>query len=51
MRVVLGGRVQLSPDAWPLLVSSLVPSHSVPFAICIHAAADAGTYFICSPLF
>jgi hypothetical protein len=49
-RVVLGGRVQLSsPDVWPLLVSSLVPSCLVPFAICIHAAAD--TDFICNPLF
>jgi len=51
-RMVLGGRVRLSlPDAWPLLVSSLVPSRSAPLAVCIRVAADAGIYFVCSPLF
>jgi len=44
--MVPGGRVRLSPDAWPLPVSCLVPSRSVPVAICIRAAADAGTSFV-----
>jgi len=34
-----------SPDAWPLLVSSLVPSRSAPLATRIRVAADVGTSF------
>jgi len=44
-RTLLGGRVRLSsPDAWPLLVSSVVPSRSFPLGTRIRAAAD-GTSF------
>jgi len=50
---VLGDRVHLSsPDAWPLLVTSLVPCRSAPLAARIRVAADVGPSLVvrCSRL-